>query len=144
MFPKLGNNREKVLFLCTGNSCRSQMAEGYIRHLGGDRFQVSSAGLNPGAVNPNAVRVMNEDGVDISNHRSKDVNQFIEGEFDYIITVCDHAKERCPLFPGDGIRVHWSFPDPAEAVGTEEEVLTVFRSVRDQIKSTIIQFMDRQ
>lgn len=133
--------KQKILVLCTGNSCRSQMAEGYLRHLAGDRFEVTSAGLEPSVVNPNAIKVMQEDGVDISSHTSKDVVQFIGQQFDYIITVCDNAREHCPYFPGQAERIHWSFEDPAQAVGSEEEVLDVFRQVRDKIKSTLKQFI---
>ncbi|MDZ7402268.1 MAG: arsenate reductase ArsC [candidate division KSB1 bacterium] len=133
--------KQKILVLCTGNSCRSQMAEGYLRHLAGDRFEVTSAGLEPSVVNPKAIQVMQEDGVDISSHTSKDVVQFIGQKFDYIITVCDNAREHCPYFPGQAERIHWSFEDPAQAVGSEEEVLDVFRQVRDKIKSTLKQFI---
>ena len=136
--------KQKILVLCTGNSCRSQIAEGYLRHLAGDRFEVSSAGLEPSVVNPKAIQVMQEDGVDISSHTSKDVEQFVGQKFDFIITVCDHAKERCPFFPGQAERIHWSFKDPADAVGSEEEVLDEFRNVRDQIKATLKQFIDEQ
>jgi len=134
--------KQKILVLCTGNSCRSQMAEGYLRHLAGDRFEVASAGLEPSVVNPNAIHVMQEDGVDISSHSSKDVDQFIAQKFDYIITVCDNAKERCPYFPGQAERIHWSFEDPAAATGTDAEVLTVFRKIRDQIKHRVTLFLN--
>lgn len=134
--------KKKILVLCTGNSCRSQMAEGYLRHLAGDRFEVISAGLEPSLVNPQAIQVMLEDGVDISHHTSKDVNQFIGQEFDFIITVCDNAKERCPFFPGQAERIHWSFEDPAALKGTEAEILTVFRKVRDQIREGIKDFLN--
>lgn len=134
--------KQKVLVLCTGNSCRSQMAEGYFRHLAGQRFDVFSAGLEPSIVNPKAIKVMQEDGIDISSHTSKDVDRFIGQQFDYIITVCDNAKERCPFFPGQAVRIHWSFEDPAAAQGTEAEVLSVFRKVRDQIKAKITHFLD--
>lgn len=133
--------KKKILILCTGNSCRSQMAEGYLRHLAGDRFEVTSAGLEPSIVNPRAIQVMREDGVDISGHTSKDVEQFIGQKFDYIITVCDNARERCPFFPGQAERIHWSFEDPAAATGTEAEVLAVFRQVRDKIRSKIEGFL---
>ncbi|MBD3290389.1 arsenate reductase ArsC [candidate division KSB1 bacterium] len=136
--------KKKILVLCTGNSCRSQMAEGYLRHFAGDRYDVESAGLEPSVVNPKAVRVMQEDGIDISGHASKDVQQFVGQDFDYIITVCDNAKERCPYFPGNAQRIHWSFKDPAEATGIEEEVLDVFRDVRDKIKSTLLKFIEEQ
>jgi arsenate reductase len=132
---------KKILVLCTGNSCRSQMAEGFFRHLAGDRFVVISAGLEPSIVNPRAIMVMKEGGVDISHHTSKDMAQFIGQKFDYIITVCDNAKEQCPYFPGFAKRIHWSFEDPAAAKGTEAEILTVFRKVRDQIKDNIQKFL---
>ncbi len=134
------SGKKKVLFLCTGNSCRSQIAEGYLKHLAGEKFDVYSAGLEPSQVNPNAIRVMKEENIDISFHTSDDINKFINEDFDYIVTVCDNAKENCPYFPGDAIRIHWSFEDPADATGSEEEVLAVFREVRDQIKKRIIDF----
>jgi len=134
--------KKKILVLCTGNSCRSQMAEGYIKHLAGDRFEVTSAGLEPSVVNPKAIQVMQNDGVDISHHISKDVNQFVGQKFDFIITVCDNAKERCPFFPGQAERIHWSFEDPAATKGTEVEILAVFQRVRDQIKKEIHQFLN--
>lgn len=135
--------KQKILVLCTGNSCRSQMAEGYFRHLAGDRFEVTSAGLEPNMVNPKAIQVMQEDGVDISHHSSKDVDQFVGQHFDYIITVCDNAKERCPFVPGQAERIHWSFEDPAAAKGTEAEILAVFRKARDQIKNRIKVFISQ-
>ena len=134
--------KKKVLFLCTGNSCRSQMGEGYLRHLSGDRFDIISAGLEPSIVNPKAIQVMAEDGVDISLHASKDVYQFTGQKFDYIITVCDNAKEHCPYFPGEAARIHWSFEDPAAATGREDEIFGVFRKVRDQIRSKIEGFLN--
>lgn len=136
--------KQKVLFLCTGNSCRSQMAEGFLRHLAGERFDVTSAGLEPSVVNPKAIQVMKEDDVDISHHISKDVDQFTGQKFDYIITVCDNARERCPYFPGGVERIHWSFHDPAAATGTEKEVLAAFRKVRDQIKEKISRFAENK
>lgn len=135
------NMKKKVLFLCTGNSCRSQMAEGFLRDLAGDRFEVISAGLEPGIVNPKTVKVMKEIGIDISHHTSKDVNQFVGQNFDYIITVCDNANEYCPSFPGKAERIHWSFEDPAKAIGNEEEVLYLFRKVRNQVKSKLNDFI---
>ncbi|MCS7228762.1 MAG: arsenate reductase ArsC [Candidatus Kryptonium sp.] len=131
----------KVLFLCTGNSCRSQMAEGLLRHFGDNKFEVFSAGTNPSFVHPLAIEAMKEIGIDISNHRSKSVNEFIDQNFDYVITVCDRAKEVCPNFPGQVRKIHWSFEDPAEARGTREERMKVFRKVRDEIKEHIIAFI---
>jgi len=109
--------------------------------MAGDRFDVFSAGLEPSIVNPWAIQVMKEDGMDISTHSSKDVDQFVGKRFDYIITVCDNAKERCPFFPGQAERIHWSFEDPAAASGTEAEILAVFRKVRDQIRDKIERFL---
>ena len=134
--------KTKVLFLCTGNSCRSQIAEGYLRHLAGNRFEVSSAGLEPGTVNPKAIIAMKDVGIDISHHKSEDVDSYIGKKFDYVITVCDNAKEKCPIFPGETIRIHWSFKDPADATGTEDEILNVFKYVRDQIKSKLLEFLE--
>jgi len=134
--------KRKILVLCTGNSCRSQMAEGYLKHLAGDRFEVTSAGLEPSMVNPKAIKVMQEDGEDISSYTSKDVNQFVGQKFDYIITVCDNAREHCPYFPGQAERIHWSFEDPAAAKGTDDEIMAVFRMVRDLIKARIKEFLN--
>jgi arsenate reductase len=127
------NDRIRVLFLCTGNSARSQMAEGLLRQLGGDRFEVFSAGVEPSQVRPQAIAVMREIGIDISDHHSKSVDEFLGQEFDYVITVCDHANEQCPIFPGKVQRIHWSFEDPALAQGDETSKLRVFRRVRDEI-----------
>src|SRR5206468_11270643 len=113
--------KKTVLFLCTGNSCRSQMAEGLLRHLAGDRFEAASAGTHPAGLNPGAVAVMQEIGIDISSHRSKRVDEYMDSRFDYVITVCDRAKETCPLFPADASQLHWSFEDPAAAQGSAEE-----------------------
>lgn len=113
-------HRIRVLFLCTHNSARSQMAEGILRHFGGERFEVYSAGTEPSRVNPLAIRAMREAGIDISDHSSKSVNEFFGRHFDYIITVCDQANESCPVFPGDPQRIHWSFPDPSAVEGSEE------------------------
>lgn len=131
-----------VLFLCTGNSARSQMAEGFLRHLAGDRFEVASAGTHPFGLNPNAVAVMREIGLDISNQRSKSVNDFHGEPFDYVITVCDSARESCPVLPGAGRMLHWSFEDPAVAQGSLEERMKVFRRVRDAITERIRQFAE--
>jgi len=129
--------RKRVLILCTGNSARSQMAEGLLRHDGGERFEVFSAGVEPSFVRPQAVEAMREIGVDISGQRSKSVEEFAGQEFDYVITVCDNANERCPVFPGRTERIHWSFEDPAAAAGDEAARLAVFRRVRDEIRERL-------
>ena len=126
-------SRKRVLILCTGNSARSQMAEGLLRHLAGDRFEVASAGVAPTEVRPEAIAVMRELGIDISHHRSKSVDEFLGQDFDYVITVCDNANEQCPIFPSNTKRIHWSFEDPAAAAGDEQARLAVFRRVRDEI-----------
>lgn len=125
--------KKKVLILCTGNSCRSQMAEGVLRHYGEDRFEVFSAGTKPSIVNPTAIQVMGEIGIDISGHRSKHVDEYKGVEFNYVITVCDNAKESCPVFPGNAQKLHWSFPDPPGNETVTEAVLEKFRAVRDLI-----------
>ncbi len=132
-------NRKRVLILCTGNSARSQMAEGILRDLGGDRFEVFSAGTKPVGLNPNAIKAMAEVGIDISNHRSKSVDEFAGQQFDYVMTVCDNAREACPIFSGTGQRIHHSFEDPA-AVSPEQQ-MKAFRSVRDQISTWLKQFV---
>jgi len=134
----------KVLFLCTGNSCRSQMAEGFLRAYGGQTYDAHSAGTKPSTVNPLAVQVMSEVGIDISGHRSKNVTEYLGQHFPLVITVCDNAKEHCPIFPGPCIREHWPFEDPAEATGTDEERLKVFRNVRDQIAARIQSLATRE
>ena len=126
--------RKRVLILCTGNSARSQMAEGLLRYEGGDRFEVASAGVAPTRLRPEAIVVMKEIGIDISGHSSKLVAEFTNQKFDYVITVCDNANEQCPVFPGETKRIHWSFDDPAAARGGDEERLSVFRRVRDEIR----------
>jgi arsenate reductase (thioredoxin) len=123
-----------VLVLCTGNSCRSQLAEGYLRHFAGDKAQIYSAGIETHGVNPKAIQVMAEDHIDISKHTSNNVDEYINIPFDYIITVCDNANENCPYFPGTAKRFHYNFPDPAKAKGLSEEVMDEFRRVRDMIK----------
>jgi arsenate reductase len=133
--------KKRVLILCTGNSARSQMAEGLLRYLAGDRFEVESAGVEPYYVRPQAIEVMREIGIDISNHRSKSVDEFTGQEFDYVITVCDNARERCPVFPVKTERIHWSFDDPGEARGDESAVLAVFRRVRDEIGERLREFI---
>ena len=134
--------KTRVLFLCTGNSCRSQMAEGFLRHFAGDRFDVASAGTRPAVLNPGAVKAMREVGVDIAQHRSKSMDEFVGQRFDHVITVCDRARESCPIFPGATRLDHWSFDDPAEATGTSEERTAVFRRVRDEIAARIQRFLD--
>ena len=126
--------KTKVLFLCTHNSARSQMAEGLLRHLAGDRFEVMSAGTEATHVRPLAVRAMDEVGIDISGQESKTLDRYVGEPSDYVITVCEEANEACPFFPGAAERLHWSLPDPAAAQGTEEERLEVFRSVRDRLR----------
>jgi arsenate reductase len=134
-------NKAKVLILCTGNSARSQMAEGLLRHDAGDRCEVSSAGTRSSYVRPEAIAVMKELGIDISGHRSKNVSEFEGQPFDYVITVCDNARETCPLFFGAAHRIHQSFDDPpAPGVGSDEERLTVFRRARDQLRTWLAEF----
>ncbi len=130
-------SRPKVLFLCTHNSARSQMAEGLLRHLAGDRFEVHSAGTEATSVRPEAVRVMAEIGADISGQESKTLERYLGESFEYVITVCDDANEACPVFPGARNRLHWSFEDPSQATGDDEERLEVFQKVRDRIRSRI-------
>jgi arsenate reductase (thioredoxin) len=129
--------RARVLFLCTHNSARSQMAEGLLRQLAGNRFEAHSAGTEATHVRPLAVRAMDEVGVDISGQESKTLERYLREPFDYVITVCDDANEACPVFPGAKNRRHWSLPDPSAAEGTEEERLAVFRSVRDGIRDRV-------
>ncbi len=128
-----------MLFLCTHNSARSQMAEGLLRHLAGDRFEVMSAGTEASHVRPLAIRAMDEVGVDISGQRSKRLDRYLGEAFDYVITVCDEANEACPFFPGAKTRLHWSFEDPSRAEGSEEERLATFRRVRGEIRERIEQ-----
>lgn len=125
--------KKRVLILCTGNSCRSQMAEGVLRHYGAEKFEVESAGSEPSSVNPIAIEVMKEIGVDISYHRSKHVKEFLGTHFHFIFTVCDKANQSCPTFPGMSQRLHWSFPDPPHNKEVTKEVKDEFRKVRDQI-----------
>jgi len=133
----------RVLFLCTGNSCRSQMAEGFLRALGSDRFEAFSAGAKPaGYVHPLAIKAMREIGVDISSHASRSLDAFAGEKFDYLITVCDTAREACPNYAGAAEQLHWSFDDPARTQGSEEQKMKVFRRVRDEICSRIERFCD--
>lgn len=134
----------KVLILCTGNSARSQMAEGLLRQMAGDRFEVESAGVAPSHVRLEAIKAMAELGIDISGHRSKSVDEFLKQEFGYVITVCDNANEQCPVFPGQTTRIHWSFEDPAAAPGDDAARLAVFRRVRDEIKERLKDFVQSE
>ena len=129
--------RRRVLILCTHNSARSQMAEGLLRHLAGDRFEVESAGTEATRVNPLAIRAMQEKGIDLKGHSSKTLDRFLNDKWDYVITVCDSANERCPVFPGAAARIHWSFDDPSATKGTEDERLATFRRVRDEINARL-------
>ncbi|MFQ5674344.1 MAG: arsenate reductase ArsC [bacterium] len=139
----MNDKKQRVLILCTGNSCRSQIAEGLLRELAGDKYDVHSAGTHPTGLNPRAVKAMNELGIDISEQQSKSLDDFVDQEFDYVITVCDQARETCPVFPHAKRSLHWSFEDPAIAKGTEEQIMSVFRKVREQIKEQLIQFIKR-
>jgi arsenate reductase len=132
---------KRVLILCTGNSARSQMAEGLLRHDGGDRHEVFSAGTKPSHVRSEAIRVMREAGIDISGHCSKSVDEFVGEEFDYVITVCDNARESCPFFPATTKRIHWSIEHPAAVQGSEEERLAAFRRVRDDLRGRLQGFV---
>ena len=125
----------KILVLCTGNSCRSQMAEGYLKYFAADKAIVYSAGVETHGVNPLAIASMKEDGIDISGQTSNNIDEYLDIAFDIIITVCDHARERCPYIPGNARRFHHNFPDPARATGTPEDIMKQFNAVRDEIKS---------
>jgi arsenate reductase len=125
---------KNILVLCTGNSCRSQLAEGYLRHFAGNKAAIYSAGIETHGVNPKAIQVMAEDGIDISHHTSNNVDEYMDIQFDYVITVCDNAQENCPYFPTKAERFHYNFPDPAKATGTPDEIMDEFRRVRDMIK----------
>jgi len=129
--------RTRILVLCTGNSARSQMGEGLFREEGGDGYDVSSAGTRPSQVRPEAIAVMREIGIDISGNRSKSVDEFAGQAFDFVVTVCDNARDNCPVFPGATERIHWSLEDPAAVQGTEEERLTAFRRIRDQLRERV-------
>lgn len=126
---------KNILILCTGNSCRSQMVHGYLEFFLKGKAKVYSAGIETHGVNPRAIEIMKEDGIDISHHTSNHVNEYLHIPFDYIITVCDHAKENCPYIPGNAIRIHHSFSDPAKATGSEEEIMEAFRKVRNEIRT---------
>lgn len=138
------SDKKRVLILCTANSARSQMAEGLLRYDHGEQFEVQSAGTKASVVRPEAIKVMKEIGIDISSHRSKVVDEFAAENFDYVITVCDNAKESCPIYPGHGERLHHNFDDPAAVQGTEEEKISAFRKVRDQIREFFKSFPAEQ
>ena len=133
-------SKKRVLILCTGNSARSQMAEGLLRHDAGDRFEVFSAGTKPSSVRPEAIAAMQELGINISGHRSKSVDEFDGQPFDYVLTVCDNAKESCPVFPGNTVAIHHSFEDPVIVQGADEEKLAAFRRVRDRLRAFLAEF----
>ena len=133
---------KKILVLCTGNSCRSQIAEGYLRKFAGGKAEVYSAGVETHGVNPRAIAIMQEDGIDISHHTSNNVNEYLNIDFDFVITVCDNAKERCPVFPSAAKKFHHNFPDPAKATGTEKEIMNEFRKVREMIKDYCKKFIE--
>ena len=139
--PPVPDKKKRVLFLCTHNSARSQMAEGWLRHLAGDQFEVESAGTEATVVRPLAVRAMQEAGIDISSHKSKTSQGFISERWDFVITVCDQANQACPVFPGAAQRLHWSLRDPSQATGPQEDQLNVYRQVRDEIRHKIAQFV---
>lgn len=132
---------QKILVLCTGNSCRSQIAEGYLRYFAGKKADVYSAGVETHGVNPKAIATMKEDGINISNHTSNNIDEYRNIDFDFVITVCDNAKERCPFFPTKAKKFHYNFPDPAKATGTDEEIADEFRKVRQQIKDYCEKFV---
>ncbi|PSL50286.1 protein tyrosine phosphatase [Chitinophaga niastensis] len=132
---------KRILVLCTGNSCRSQIAHGYLQHFAGDKAVIYSAGVETHGVNPKAIQVMAEDGIDISSHTSNNINEYRDVDFDMVITVCDNAKERCPFFPSKAEKLHHNFPDPAKAVGSAEEIMESFRAVREEIKQYCEQFV---
>ena len=136
--------KPRLIFICTGNRCRSQMAEGWMRYLAGDKVEVFSAGITPDSVHPHAIKVMREEGIDISHQASKHINKYSNIKFDYVITVCDNAKEKCPYFSGNAHRLHHNFTDPAKATGTEEEALKIYRKVRDELKDFCREFVDLQ
>lgn len=126
---------KRILVLCTGNSCRSQIAEGYLKYFAVDKAEVFSAGIETHGVNPKAIAVMKEDGIDISNHTSNNIEEYRKVDLDYVITVCDNAKENCPFFPSNAIMFHQNFPDPVKAKGSDQEIMEEFRNVRNMIKT---------
>lgn len=140
-WTRLKIKMKKVLVLCTGNSCRSQIAEGYLKHYAGNLAEIYSAGIETHGVNPRALRIMAEDHLDISRQTSNHVDEYKDNKFDYVITVCDNANQACPFFPGNVLRFHHNFPDPAKATGTEEEIMKEFRKVREMIKVFSAEFV---
>ena len=132
---------KRILVLCTGNSCRSQIAEGYLKKFAGDKAEVYSAGVETHGVNPRVIQIMKEDCIDISQHTSNNINEYRNVDFDFVITVCDNAKERCPFFPSNAKKFHYNFPDPAKASGTEEQIIQQFREVRNLIKDYSKEFV---
>ncbi|MEZ5047840.1 MAG: arsenate reductase ArsC [Chitinophagaceae bacterium] len=134
-------DKKKILVLCTGNSCRSQIAEGYLRHFAQNNAEIYSAGVETHGVNPKAIATMQEDGIDISKHTSNNIDEYRNIDFDFVITVCDNAKERCPFFPTKAKKFHYNFPDPAKATGTDEEIKEQFRQVRELIKDYCKEFV---
>lgn len=134
---------KRILVLCTGNSCRSQIAEGYLRYFANGRAEVYSAGVETHGVNPRAIATMKEDGIDISGHTSNNMEEYREMDFDFVITVCDNARERCPYFPSSAQKFHYNFPDPAKATGTEGEIMAQFRAVRAMIKTYSKDFIEQ-
>jgi arsenate reductase len=135
---------KKILVLCTGNSCRSQMAHGYLAHYAAEKAEIFSAGVETHGVNPGAIATMQSDGIDISSHTSNNVQEYADIDFDFVITVCDNAKERCPVFYGNAKKLHYNFPDPAKATGSESEIELAFNHVRDMIKKYCFDFVSEQ
>jgi arsenate reductase len=135
---------KNILVLCTGNSCRSQIAHGYLAEMTKGNANVYSAGVETHGVNPRAIAIMKEDGIDISSHTSNNITEYFGVDFDYVITVCDNAKERCPYFPTKALKFHYNFPDPAQATGSEEEVMNEFRMVRELVKKYCMEFINAQ
>ncbi len=133
---------KNVLVLCTGNSCRSQIAEGYLRYFAGNKANIYSAGIETHGVNPKAIEIMKMDGIDISKHTSNNIDEYTGIPFDFVITVCDNAKESCPYFPTKAIKFHYNFPDPAKATGTEQEIIEQFRDVREMIRKYMQNFVN--
>jgi arsenate reductase (thioredoxin) len=135
---------KNILVLCTGNSCRSQIAHGYLEHFAGNKATIYSAGVETHGVNPKAIAIMSEDGIDISKYTSNNVDEYFDIPFDFVITVCDNARERCPFFPTKAVKLHYNFLDPAKAVGTEDEILQEFKNVRELIKEYCKKFVENK